>query len=139
MDVKAAAETLGITSEGVRQRIRRGTLAAERDKDGRVYVWIDADLLDGQESARHKDEVLTRLEDEIAFLRAELATRDAEIHRRDAILLSLSEGMRRIGPPEPTGGPETASEGTSKGDVPSDTGPAQRRSWWRRFFGVEGR
>ena len=45
--VKQAAEVLGISSEGVRQRIRRGSLASEKDTDGRVYVFIDKDATNG--------------------------------------------------------------------------------------------
>jgi hypothetical protein len=38
---------------------------------------------------------------------------------------------------EPRDAPETAStEGTDEGSVPPEQ-PAQRRSWWRRFFGFE--
>ena len=38
LDVKQAAEALGISSEGVRKRIKRGALDSEKDSDGRVWV-----------------------------------------------------------------------------------------------------
>ena len=41
LDVKQAAEALGISSEGVRKRIKRGSLDSEKDSDGRVWVWLD--------------------------------------------------------------------------------------------------
>jgi hypothetical protein len=41
LDVKQAAEALGISSEGVRKRIKRGSLASEKDSDGKVWVWLD--------------------------------------------------------------------------------------------------
>ena len=50
MDVKQAAEMLGISSEGIRQRIRRGTLRSEKDTDGRVYVFLEGEDLNGTPS-----------------------------------------------------------------------------------------
>src|SRR5215204_1393109 len=70
---KQAAEMLGISSEGIRQRIRRGTLGSEKDTDGRVYVFLEGEELNGtpseQGSERDKDDVHTRLEAEVEFLR----------------------------------------------------------------------
>ena len=43
--VQEAAEALGVTVEAVRGRIKRGKLKAEREKDGSVYVWLDADQI----------------------------------------------------------------------------------------------
>ncbi len=115
MDVKQAAEALGISSEGIRQRIRRGSLESEKGTDGRVYVFLEDEDLDGASSEPDKDEVLTRMEDEIAFLRQELATRDEEIRRRDAVLLSLSEGLKALNPPpEERESPDTVSETPAK-------------------------
>ena len=132
VDVKQAAEALGISSEGIRQRIRRGSLESEKGKDGRVYVWLN-DHDAGSE--RDMDTVTTRLGSEVAFLRQELATRDEEIRRRDAVLLSLSEGLKALNPaPKPRESPVSAAEEGGKGDDASlDT---ERRSWWRRWFGV---
>ena len=135
VDVKQAAEKLSISSEGVRQRIRRGTLSSEKDTDGRVYVFLEGEDLNDAESERTSErdteDVLTRLEGEVEFLRQELATRDAEIQRRDAILLSLSEGLKAINPPEPRESPQTPSEEQGNGTGP----PTEYRSWWRRFLG----
>ena len=114
VDVKQAAEKLGISSEGVRQRIRRGTLPSEKDTD----------------------DVLTRLEGEVEFLRQELASRDAEIQRRDAILLSLSEGLKAINPPDERGEPVSRSEGNGGGTAPDDDQDRQKPSWFKRFFGL---
>ena len=139
MDVKQAAEMLGISSEGIRQRIRRGTLGSEKDTDGRVYVFLEGEDLNGtpseQGSERDKDDVHTRLEAEVEFLRQELATRDAEIHRRDAIFLSLSEGLKALNPPspEPRESSITATDMPSRGEAPLE---GSYRSWWRRFFGI---
>ena len=143
MDVKQAAEALGISSEGIRQRIRRGSLESEKDTDGRVYVFIDEEATNGAPYERSTDDVVTRLENEVEFLRKELATRDAEIQRRDAVLLSLSEGLKALNPAPAS--PEArdsslsySSDGTDKGSTsPEQQEPSQRRSWWRAFFGLE--
>jgi hypothetical protein len=142
VDVKQAAEKLGISSEGVRQRIRRGSIESEKDKDGRVYVFVPDEGPEAGKSERASergtDDVLTRLEGEVEFLRRELATRDAEIQRRDAILLSLSEGLKAINPPEPRESPQTFSEDSGSTQAPEDQErPQERRSWWRQFFGIE--
>jgi hypothetical protein len=43
LTVAEAATHLGITSDAVRQRIRRGSISHERDQDGKVYVYIQPD------------------------------------------------------------------------------------------------
>jgi len=146
VDVKQAAEALGISSEGVRQRIRRGSLESEKDTDGRVYVFIDEEATNGASYERSTDDVVTRLENEVDFLRKELATRDAEIQRRDAVLLSLSEGLKALNPPpaspEPQGSSVTPTEEPYSNHAPAvpetPVADAQyKRSWWRAFFGLE--
>ena len=140
MDVKQAAEALDISSEGIRQRIRRGSLESEKDTDGRVYVFLNEEDFDGAPYERGTDEMVTRLENEVEFLRKELATRDAEIQRRDAVLLSLSEGLKALNPPplEVRESPVSSTEEPGKGTAPSEQQePSQHRSWWRQFFGLE--
>ena len=145
MDVKQAAEALGISSEGIRQRIRRGSLRSEKDTDGRVYVFIDEEAANGTPYEPSTDDVVSRLENEVEFLRKELATRDAEIQRRDAVLLSLSEGLKALNPPpaspEPRELPETGSAQPERGNTPAGAErpftEEERPSWWKRFFGFE--
>jgi hypothetical protein len=137
VDVKQAAEMLGISSEGVRQRIRRGTLESEKDMDGRVYVFVDGEDLEDAPSEQDTNGVVTRLENEVEFLRQELATRDAEIQRRDAILLSLSEGLKALNPPPPEPRESPPSNSEEEGGTQAPPPEPDKRSWWRRFFGVE--
>jgi hypothetical protein len=139
VDVKQAAEALGISSEGVRQRIRRGSLKSEKDADGRVHVWLDDTArVGGFRTDGNTDAVLTRLEAENEFLRQELVTRDEEIRRRDAILLNMTEGLKALGPPEPREASVTVSEDSGKGkggpDQAESQGASERRSWLHRFF-----
>jgi hypothetical protein len=62
LDVKQAAEALNISSEGVRKRIRRGTLDSEKAQNGKVYVWLDVSDADrthgptGSDNATHANE-----------------------------------------------------------------------------------
>src|SRR3712207_1915405 len=53
LTVSQAADVLGISAEAVRQRIKRGTLAIERDSSGSVLVLLDDDMT-------HKDADSTR-------------------------------------------------------------------------------
>ena len=39
--LKTAAEIMGTTTEAVRKRAKRGTLASETGEDGRLYVRVD--------------------------------------------------------------------------------------------------
>jgi hypothetical protein len=65
-------------------------------------------------------------------LAAERQRREEAERERDELRLRLDT------PPEPRDTPETASEGEGRGDVPPEhQEPAERRSWWRRFFGFE--
>jgi hypothetical protein len=46
LDLKAAAVELGVTSEAIRRRAKRGTLPSEKGEDGLLYVWVP-DVSDG--------------------------------------------------------------------------------------------
>ena len=130
MDVKQAAEALGISSEGVRQRIRRGTLEADKDTDGRVYVWIGGEA-NGSERDTHG--VITRLEDEVAWLRR-------EVERKDALLMTLMHRVPELeAPRDERDGHETslgyADDAEGADCRPANKGvqdnPGPRPSWWR--------
>ena len=126
VDVRGAAEVLDISAEAVRKRIARGTIPHEKDEEGNVWV-----LLDGQEdgdrtASGHREDgstmpLLSRMEDEIAYLRSELdqerESRTEERRRHDTLMATL---MQRLPELE---APEDAQEST------------QPRSWWRKFFG----
>ena len=43
LDVKQAAQALGISTDAVHKRARRGSLDSEKGPDGRVYVWLDVE------------------------------------------------------------------------------------------------
>ena len=128
LDVKQAAEVLDISSEGVRKRIKRGSLVSEKDSDGKVWVWLDgvrsgADVdwtgpdgrrdvdrpgQDGDQGGpdHSQDAVLTEaLRDQVAMLQSELedwkgvvSTRDEELRRKDHIIAALTERIPELEP-----------------------------------------
>jgi hypothetical protein len=143
--VAEAAEILGVTVEAIRGRIKRGTLTHEKTPDGTVWVFLDADQPRPVVDQLNEQTLLVpRLENEIEFLREELA-------RKDAILLSMSEAMKALLPPayeeeppppaeppsEPPEAPTAATEQPGRGPQPSVEGPQEegvQRPWWRRMF-----
>jgi hypothetical protein len=125
--------------------LARAPYTSCKTSDGTVYVLLDADrtrLVDDQAAADESADqhlLVSRLENEIQFLREELA-------RKDAILLNMTEAMKAIAPPvqeeapqEPPEAPVTATE--QPGSVGPQTviegaqEPAEPQSWWRRIFG----
>ncbi len=158
LTVSQAAKRLGVTPDAVRKRIRRGTMEWDTDPDGRVRVYIGPDdgrrdgyrhhdgdasvdastdasgiVVDGyREAIEAKDEALEDLRDQVAFMRREL-------ERKDAILLRMAERMPELeAPREPRDVPEAASPPSDRGAASeSSQEPVERRSWWRRFFGIE--
>ena len=158
--VHEAAMLLGLSVEAVRKRAERGKLAKERDPDGTVYVLLDIDqpktgqdwsktghsygdtiTPDADQTDDQTKELLEVYRDQVEFLRRELATRDEEIHRRDAILMSMSEGLKALNPPPERRDGHEASTILSPGVNPQgdDVGqekakPSRSRSWLYRFF-----
>ena len=178
MTVQEAAAALGVTVEAVRGRMHRGKYGRDKDPDGRVFVLVPADQLpEGQpersserlgerstngranvqanvNAAGPGEELVDRLLDEVAFLRAELADRGEalrrreelhgeEVRRRDHIIAGLVERIPPAieAPPEPRDGHETPAEGPEGADHrPADNGAQEaagrrpERSWWARLL-----
>ena len=136
--VQEAADLLGTTVEGVRSRVKRGTLDSLR-VDGKVYILLgdgfagadqatgrdqtpghdqappDATLLDA------KDETIADLRDQVAYLRDQLGqereARVEEKRRHDTIVLRMADRIPELLPastatpmPEPREAPQTAAE-----------------------------
>ena len=130
LDVKQAAQVLGVSTDAVHKRVRRGSLESDKDENGHVYVYLDDGLdspLDAGYTADRRDEHVAGLEDQIAFLRAEL-------ERKDAILLTMAQRIPELEPsPEPSESSDTASGSTEGVETPL---AAEKRSWLARFFGL---
>ncbi len=139
VDVRGAAEALGISAEAVRKRLHRGTLEHEKDADGRVVVLLDGD---GTATGRREDDrpdgvLLEVLRDEIAHLRRESERKDAIIMQMAQANASLASRVPELEAPQ--GDQEDAREPRhGAGGVVEDgehgTEP-QRASWWVRWFG----
>ena len=157
LTVHEAAGAIGISAEAVRQRIKRGTLETKKDPNGTVRVLLDADRTrndartDGDRTTdRTADQALItahldHLEQEVAFLRAELQRREQdhreESRRKDHLLAAALERVPQLeapASPEPREAPQTAAEEAEGTDTPSTSGAPQegseRRPWWRRIF-----
>ncbi len=164
-----AAEVLGITPDAVRSRLRRGTLkrAPVRGEEGEVLVVMPApksadqsrdksgtvsDLSTDQsetvsnQSATDRDASQTvvlveHMSSEINHLRGQLEEAHAANRENRRIIAALTQRVPELeAPREMRDVPETAAEGTDRGEVPPDPQePAQprERSWWRRFFGLD--
>lgn len=155
--LREAAQLLGVSKDALRQRIRRGTIRSEKGEDGRVYVYVDAstDAVQGAplkapppvgESA--PGEMVDELRDRLRYVETQLqAEREAHAESRRLLLAALEKIPPAIEPPseqarERRESPEMADdEQQGRGPVPAAGGPreegAERRSWWREFFGFD--
>ena len=138
LSVYQAAETLGVTVDAVRGRIKRGTIEHERDGN-RVYVILAAD-----ESGTGRDQtndqygesgaLISQLRDENAYLRD-------ENRRKDEIIMQQAMTMQQLSaapPQESPGASEAVEEEPEEAEPRSGTpGPqeAAQRPWWKRVFG----
>src|SRR5215208_568208 len=113
LSVAEAASELGTTSEGVRSRIKRGTLEAERES-GRVWVILEGapprpGAAPPQPDATQPGDRADLVEDlraRVAFLERELRDRTEEARRKDHLLAAALERIPSLEPPEV---PESAS------------------------------
>src|ERR687885_1630178 len=137
--VEDAARLLDITVDAVRKRIERGTLQSEKVNNTR-YVVLDTDMIRHDDilgtAPEHNDTDITHmvasLEEQVAFLREVIRSRDHELRRReeeyreesrrkDHLLAAALERIPELEPAiEATEGPVSSSEEPDKGDVPPD-------------------
>jgi hypothetical protein len=140
--VKEAAEILGTTVDAVRGRIRRGTLDSVK-LDGVVYVLLDSTNREQQSDQSESDEgdgrQLTADQSElVGELRGQIDWLRREVERKDTIIMSLTQRIPELEAPRETRDASGAASEDVSGSrlLPSDT-EQPRRSWWRRFFGIE--
>jgi hypothetical protein len=156
VDLQTAAELLGISSDAVRKRAKRGTIPYETGVDGKLYVWVDEGVPSPgetddypREAGDHREELVEELREQVAFLRRELeAERNAHAEAR-RIAYTLAQRIPELEPPQGTPspeprGPETDAETYEGVDAPTgqvdrETASSRPRSWWRRFFGFDDR
>ena len=145
MDLKEAAQVLGIASDSVRKRVKRGTLPSETGEDGRLYVWLDTGSDEGFVNALpgvspDRSDALVEAKDEtIRVLEAQLQAEGEASAELGRIVAGLVQRIPELEParesaPESPESPQTASEdGSGTQEAPPEE---ERRSWWRRL--IEG-
>jgi excisionase family DNA binding protein len=154
--VADAAELLGLSTEAVRMRIKRGTLASTKI-GGTVYVSLDgpderpnakpnagASIRtnprpngEGAPLVANLQEHNADLRDRVEHLRRELDTRNEELRRKDTIIMVMTQRIPELEPtPKPWEKIERISVNMDNGvEAPSDEQePARRRPWLYRFF-----
>lgn len=140
LDVREAAEALGVSVDAVRMRVRRGTLVSEKDQEGRVWIWVDTDEsppnTDATETSQETSrELIEQLRSENAYLREQLG-QEREANRENRRLLAAA--LERIPALESGEGSEDQpSPPASESPDPEPGSPAssgESRSWWRRWF-----
>jgi len=138
VDLRAAAELLGTSTEAVRKRATRGSLRSER-RDGRVLVWVDEGRTEGGREAQVDGGALLEAKDEtIRLLEEQLRLRAEEIQRRDVIISQLTQANAALAQrvPEleaPQDAPESAELRSDRATPPDAGGEAQEgseRRWW---------
>jgi hypothetical protein len=155
LTVPEAAKALGLTSEAVRSRVRRGTLVSERSEDGTLYVLVEATRSDAPTNLSHDQTLLIeRLDSEVRFLREELISREGtfkyreetfrqleeawreESRRKDHIIAALTQCIPELeAASEQRESAKSDSDDAAKGDAPQEpTGDKNGQSWWRRLF-----
>jgi excisionase family DNA binding protein len=142
-----AAEQLGVSTEAIRGRIRRGTIRYER-VGGRVFVLLPVERTTDQ--APDQSELVEELRRQNEYLREENLRKDhllaAALERIPAIEApaspeateSPSEATPQPGRVEPQPSVEAADEAERAGRDPSESAMGGGRlhgSWWRRMFG----
>ncbi len=149
VDLRTAALLLGISSDAVRKRAKRGSMHYETGVDGKLYVWVDEGVPSPgetddypREAGDHREELVEELRGQVDYLQGIIGTRDRELSEMRRLLAGALERIPEIeaprdSPPEPRDGRETASEDEPGTGTPAGDTGEPRRSWWRRFFGFE--
>ena len=126
---QAAMAFLGISTDAVRKRARRGTLEAEKNADGTAYVWLDDDPPDGAPHGLSAPQAhLDPLEGQVEYLQQIIETRDRELAEMRRLLAGALERIPELeAPREPRESPVSTSEPYSDSqeeeDRPSSGGP----------------
>jgi hypothetical protein len=136
-----AAVLLGVSKDAVRMRVKRGTLRSEKGDDGRVYVWVNDNPDDDQNTVHPETQVEAwrELIDELRDRARSLEEANRENRRIIAALTQRIPELEAPASPEARESPETVEEEPESTEEPrSGAGDAQegaRRPWWRRIFG----
>jgi excisionase family DNA binding protein len=147
LTVSEAAESLGISPDAVRSRIKRGTLPTVRE-GGRVFVALGSTdrLTDRPRPTTRPSEdsgeerLYQEMADRIRYLERQVEEEREARRRADTLLARLMDRIPELeAPAETRGEPETDEADTESAEPRPGTSEAQegtqRQSWWRRVFG----
>jgi hypothetical protein len=102
--------------------------------DGRRYVYLDTVPPESEAGEQDRGEARDVLVD---TLREQLAAEREANRENRRIIAALTQRIPALESPELRDAPENAAEPRPDTETPaSDTGQS-RRSWWRKFFGIE--
>ncbi len=147
-----AASRLGISEAGVRKRVQRGQMPHERDGTGRLWVYLDARVTEGQKfrdrdstsrDSHAGESLLLQMQVQIDSLERQLAQATERDRENRRIIAALTSRILELptASSEPRESPEMADdEQQGRGPTPDARGPqegTERRSWWREFFGFD--
>jgi hypothetical protein len=155
MTVAEAAQVLGLTSDAIRAKIRRGTMAGFKADDDTWRVIVegtgDATPTDPRQppgatpTGRRQTAtdppteapvgLISHMQEEIAYLRGELAKRSQELAtERERADVLTREALGRI--EALTAGSLSSDDSNDAGDVADDAPPPWWRRWWRSLTGA---
>lgn len=144
LTVLDAAEHLGVSVNAVRMRVRRETIAFEKDEKGNVWVLVEDSSADDSKTSRETNQStsgqIEDLREQVSYLREVIATRDEELRRKDTIIMQMAQRIPELEPPQPHEASEEQAQEPPEGSEPKEaaTNPesaTQRRPWWRRWLG----
>ena len=157
LTIQDAARRLGVSESAIRKRVSRGTLQHDKGDDRRTYVYVDApsdtvsdnvsDTVSDTSTSALMSELRSRidsLEDQISYLREQLAEEREARRRADTIIAQLSQANATLAarvpqleaPSEPQNEPESTEPRSDRGTPPPpEPEESSGRPWWRRWFG----
>jgi predicted ArsR family transcriptional regulator len=151
--IQEAADRLGVKETAIRKRIERGTLEKEKGEDGRVYVFVDAPPTEERDTSNDAgydeshpagyDALIKSQQERIEDLREQLSAERRANEENRRIIAALTQRIPELpaASSEPRETPEMdVDEQQGRGPIPDAGGPregAERRSWWREFFGFD--
>jgi hypothetical protein len=136
VDLKTALELLGISVQATRKRLARGSLLAEQDQDGTIYVYLPPDQDNDERVGGLEDlyQAIIEVKDQtISLLERELEMWRKEARRKDQLLAALTDSLPELEPPPAL----RESNLTSSEGVSQVVAAAQKRqgSLWERLLG----
>jgi hypothetical protein len=145
LPLREAADALGMSKDALRQRVRRGTIPAEKGEDGRVYVYLDASAdatVNGQPGhvITPDDALNAELRARVESLERQLEQANERDRENRRIIAALTQRIPEIEAPSERSGAPVPPDAPGPSDTPTAASgerqeAAERVSWWRRMFG----